>query len=111
MNSVKECIRDTDKNLETLSRDVLENAKTPPDLYIACGYNDSLVYDNRRLSAYLSSINYTHVYEEGAGTHEWPFWSAFLRRGLGRLPLDVAPKPLSPYWVEAGEDSPNPVIP
>ena len=106
-----EKIRDTDANINTLAKRVYDSGVNMPGLYIACGYNDSLVYDNRELSAYLNKIGYKHVYEEGAGTHDWAFWNDFLRRALTFLPVDYADKPRSPYWVDASGDSPNPVQP
>lgn len=104
-------IRKSDKNLELLAKRVLDQGKDVPDLYMACGYNDSLVYNNRKLSAYLSGIGYQHVYEEGAGTHDWAFWNVFLKRGIDRLGL--APTDISrpQFWIDAQSDSPNPVTP
>ena len=102
-------VRESDFNLEVLAKRVFDGGVNIPELYIACGYNDNLVFDNRRLSAYLSAIGYKHVYEEGAGTHEWAFWDAFLKRAVARLPVDHIERPVSPYWIDAREDSPNPV--
>ena len=106
-------LKESDKNLEVLAKQVLDRGGALPDLYIACGYNDVLVHSNRRFSQYLSSIGYPHVYEEGAGTHEWAFWNAFLPRGVDRLGLAPAhtPKTETMYWVDAQSDSPNPVTP
>jgi hypothetical protein len=51
------------------------------------------------------------VYEEGAGTHEWKFWNDFLKRALERLELVPPREPMvMPFWVDAQEDSPNPII-
>ena len=105
-------LMETDKNLEVLAKQVFDKGKDLPDLYIACGYNDMLVYGNRKLSAYLNTIGFKHVYEEGAGTHEWAFWNTFLKRGLARLDLVPKAEPMQPpFWVDAEKDSPNPVTP
>ena len=103
-------VMETDKNLELLAKQVLDKGGSLPDLYIACGYNDMLVYGNRNLSNHLNEIGYNHVYEEGAGTHDFVFWDAFLKRGLARL--ELAPKAeamVPPFWVDASKDSPNPI--
>ncbi|MCL1835727.1 MAG: alpha/beta hydrolase-fold protein [Oscillospiraceae bacterium] len=105
-------LENTDKNLRVLAKRVLEKGKDFPNLYFTCGYNDMLVYGNRALSAYMNEIGFKHIYEEGAGTHEWRYWDAFLRRGLkmlGLLPDIELMKP--PFWVDAEKDSPNPVTP
>ena len=103
---------ESDKNLEVLAKSVIESGCDLPDLYIACGYNDMLVYGNRMLSAYLKDIGFNHVYEESAGTHEWAFWNTFLKRALARLDLVPKMEPITPpFWVDAEKDSPNPVVP
>lgn len=90
----------SDKNLCLSAEKLLETGRPLPDLYLACGYNDRLAPDNRAFSAYLSSIGYAHCYEEGPGTHEWPFWSAYLRRGVTRV-FPEGPKILpNPFWVD-----------
>ena len=104
-------VMDSDKNLAVLAKQVLDRGNNTPNLYIACGYNDMLVYGNRKLSSKLNEMGYKHVYEEGAGTHDWTFWNNFLKRGLDYLNLvpdrvEIVP----PFWVDAASDSPNPVI-
>ncbi|MCL2126326.1 MAG: alpha/beta hydrolase-fold protein [Oscillospiraceae bacterium] len=104
-------VMESDKNLELLAQQVLESGGPIPDLYIACGYNDMLVYGNRKLSNHLKSIGFDHVYEEGAGTHDMKFWNTFIKRGLDRLNLvDNSNVMVPPFWVDASSDSPNPVV-
>ncbi|MCL2402058.1 MAG: esterase family protein [Oscillospiraceae bacterium] len=105
-------LMESDKNLEVLAKQVLDKGKNLPDLYIACGWNDNLCYGNRKFSKYLNDIGFKHIYEEGAGTHEWPFWNNFLKRGLARLELAPKMPPMTPpFWTDAESDSPNPVTP
>jgi S-formylglutathione hydrolase FrmB len=73
---------ETDFNLEHLAARILREGCVLPDLYIACGYNDTLVPENRTFSRHLESIGFPHVYEEGPGTHEWLFWNPYIKRGL-----------------------------
>lgn len=95
------CLMDSINNPEVLAKKVLDTGVNIPDLYFACGFNDMLVYDNRKFRDYLDSINFPYVYEEGPGTHEWAFWNTFLKKGLDRLfpmpKLDMKP----PFWVDA----------
>ena len=92
-------VYDTDRNIALHAKQVLDAGKPVTNLYIACGYNDSLVPENRKLHEQLRSIGFPHVYEEGAGSHEWPFWNVFLRRGLVHAlgEPEIAPHP---FWVE-----------
>lgn len=75
-------IDESDANLKKLAREVLASGGPVPDLYFACGWNDALSNGNRDLHRYLDSLGFPHVYEEGPGSHEWPFWRRFLARGL-----------------------------
>jgi len=102
-------IKNSDKNLEVLAKQVLDSGENVPAIYLACGYNDALVYGNRKFSDYLTGIGYKHYYEEGAGTHDFAFWSEFLQRGIDCLGLGEKVAAVSPYWVDAKNDSPNPV--
>lgn len=78
-------------------------AGLPLDVYIACGWNDFLVFPNREYSAHLDAIGLAHTYDEGPGTHDFVFWEEYLKRGLTRIiPLPVmAEKP--PFWIEKPE--------
>lgn len=93
-------IMETDRNLELFAKNLLESGRTLPDLYVACGYNDMLVSENRQFCRYLKAIGFPYFYEEGPGTHEWPFWSSFLRRGLNHAIHERLMVPPNPFWVE-----------
>ena len=84
----------------SIAKNLLESGKELPDLYFACGYNDSLSNANRDLHRYLDSIGFAHVYEEGPGTHEWPFWRKFLARGLERVLGKPAGGFLNPFFID-----------
>jgi len=104
-------VLESDKNIEVLAKQVLDSGAALPKLYMACGYNDMLAHSNRKLSKKLGEMGFAHTYEEGAGTHEWPFWSDFLKRGLDSLgfapKMEVTPRSL--FWADAKDSSPNPV--
>ena len=75
-------VYESDRNIALLAKQVLDSGRPVTDLYMACGFNDSLVPENRGLHEHLREMCFPHVYEEGPGTHEWPFWNDFIRRGL-----------------------------
>ncbi len=94
----------SDCNLFHLAERVHREGRDCADLYLACGYNDLLVHDNRRLHRFLTEKEIPHFYEEGPGTHEWSFWREYLRRGLSR---QLEAKDYSgrnhPFWIERDE--------
>ena len=45
-----------------------------PALILQCGSEDFLLKDNRNFSASLKELGYDHIYKEGSGDHEWPYW-------------------------------------
>ena len=92
-------VSETDRDIAVHAKQVLDSDKPVTNLYIACGYNDSLVPENRELHEHLRKIGFPHVYEEGPGTHDWPFWIDFLRRGLVHALGEPIMQP-HPFWVE-----------
>jgi len=92
-------VYETDRNIALHAKQVLDANRPVTNLYIACGYNDALVPENRELHEQLNDIGFPHFYEEGPGTHEWLFWNEFLRRGLVRV-LGEPDLPPHPFWVE-----------
>jgi S-formylglutathione hydrolase FrmB len=99
-------LADSDKNLNNLAAKIKAEAKTPLDIYFACGWNDMLLFDNRDFHKYLEGIGFAHTYEEGPGTHEWAFWNTFLRRGLERIltPIEEYDEFLKAFWIDKPED-------
>ena len=79
---------------------LVASGKKAPNLYIACGYNDALKFDNRKLCTALDDIGIKFFYEEGPGTHDWDFWNIYIRRGI-EFVLGTEPKLVShPLWVD-----------
>lgn len=65
----------TDKNPEVQARALVESGGRKPDIFQCCGSEDFLIDANRAFDAYLSSIGYDHVYQEGSGVHDMVYWS------------------------------------
>ena len=93
-------VMETDRNLELAAGRLLDSGRVLPDLYFACGYNDILVPGSRAYSAYLTSIGFPHIHEEGPGTHDWSFWNEYLRRGLDRIFPDRPALPPNRFWTD-----------
>ena len=91
---------ESDMDLHWLVNSINEQGGTFPDIYIACGYNDMLVYESRRLDGHLNALGIAHTYEEGYGTHDYEFFNAYLRHALDRLPLDHPAAQSNPFWVD-----------
>jgi len=71
-----------------------------PSIYIACGSNDALVFENRRLHAFLTELGISHEYVEKPGTHDELFFTPHLMEGFDRIDLDRLPKMPNPLWVD-----------
>lgn len=59
-----------------------EDGSPLPALYIACGTEDFLLGDNRRMQAHLQSLGYDFTYCESKGTHSWGFWDKEIQNVL-----------------------------
>jgi S-formylglutathione hydrolase FrmB len=90
----------SDLDLHWLVNKMHREGRPFPDIYIACGYNDMLIYESRRLSGHLNSLGVLHTYEEGYGTHDAAFFNTYLRHALDRLNLDRPQRLPDPFWVE-----------
>jgi S-formylglutathione hydrolase FrmB len=91
---------ESDADLHWLVNSLHQEGRRFPDIYIACGYNDMLVYESRRLSGHLESLGIQHTYEEGYGTHDMAFFNAYLRHALDRLNLERPQQLPNPYWID-----------
>ncbi|MCR4632696.1 MAG: esterase family protein [Erysipelotrichaceae bacterium] len=62
-----------DVSLKALANGLVEKEERPR-LILQCGTEDFLLEDNRRFSKELKEMGYDHLYKEGPGDHEWPYW-------------------------------------
>ena len=72
----------SDKNPEVQYRHLREAGVDIPQIYLACGTEDSLIDANRSFRDFLEKQGADHIYEEGPGAHNWTFWKEYLDRGL-----------------------------
>ena len=57
------------------------NAKstgTLPDVFMACGTEDFVIENNRRMRDGLEKLGIPFQYHEGPGIHDWKFWGEWL---------------------------------
>jgi enterochelin esterase family protein len=54
-------------------------------LWFACGKDDRLVENSRRLSAALKAKGIPHVFKETEGSHAWPVWRRYLGEFMPQL--------------------------
>ena len=57
------------------------NAKstgTLPDVFMACGTEDFVIENNRRMRDGLEKLDIPFQYHEGPGIHDWKFWGEWL---------------------------------
>jgi len=84
-----------------LSEKMKREGASCPNIYLACGSNDNLVFESRRLHEHLTSLGITHVYEEGPGTHDDLFFDPHMAAGFAQIKnLDRPPEMPNPFWVD-----------
>ncbi len=64
---------------------LLEKCDPKPEIYQACGLQDGLLQQNRKLAKALRSNGFNTVYEEDEGAHTWTYWDSHIKRGLDWL--------------------------
>lgn len=69
---------ETEYNPEVLIKKVLISGKEIPQLFLACGTEDSLLEANRKLDGLLKRNEIPHIYRESPGQHDWKFWNHWL---------------------------------
>lgn len=56
-----------------------------PEIYFACGEQDFMISQNRKLHCYMEENNIPHVYYEGEGVHDWTYWNPHLAQAMDWL--------------------------
>lgn len=67
-----------------------------PQLYLAVGWGDSLLYENREFVALLSELKMPYRYAEVPGVHEWKVWDEQIQRVLALEAPVIGSQPTSP---------------
>lgn len=77
-----EALKGSDKDVEALVKKIKQEGGAMPRLYLACGTEDSLIENNRKLRDFLVSEDIKHIYEEGPGVHDWKFWDEYIKKAV-----------------------------
>lgn len=75
------CVPQTDKNPLVCAKKAVEKGDAPK-VMMACGTEDFLLENNRRIQAQLERMGIELKYYEGAGAHEWRFWDRWIEKGM-----------------------------
>lgn len=78
----------TDKNPKVLVKQMLEEKKEFPAIYMACGEDDFLLQQNIDFVEFLKENKVPVEFVTGPGSHEWDFWDTYICKGLEWLPLE-----------------------
>lgn len=78
----------SDKNPEWLVKKLSEEQVELPEVYLACGTEDSLLGVNRKMHETMTESGMKVTYEEGPGGHEWDFWNRHIKKFIDWLPLE-----------------------
>lgn len=65
--------------------ELLRQGRAIPQIYSACGEQDFIISQNRKLHRFLEEMNVPHEYCEGAGAHDWGYWNHHLAAALDWL--------------------------
>ena len=72
----------SDKDVETLTKRIIETGDALPRIYLACGTEDFLLENNRRYRDFLIAEQLEHTYLESPGAHDWKFWDEYIEKVL-----------------------------
>ena len=78
----------SDKDPKYLVKQLKEEGKPLPRIYMACGEADSLLGSNQAMAAFLEEQGADVTFEVGPGSHEWDFWDAYIKKAIDWLPTE-----------------------
>ena len=81
-------VAESENSPKYLVRRIKEENAEFPEVYIACGEQDSLRDVNLDMYHFLKENGVNAVYESGAGAHEWDFWDTYIKRAMEWLPTE-----------------------
>lgn len=78
----------SDVNPKVLVDRLVKEKVEIPDIFMACGLDDSLLPANEDFADYLKKKGVKVHFETAPGAHEWDFWDTYIKKGLDWLPLE-----------------------
>ncbi len=80
-------VRGSKDDLFFLASELKKSGRPVPNLYMCCGLQDGLYWQNVRLRNHLNSLDMRVTFEEEAGDHRWEYWDMKIQNVLKWLPL------------------------
>ena len=84
LRSVAE-LKGTKHDIFALAKQLIEEGKPFPKLYMWCGEQDTLIEHNDRFHALLNDLSVEHVYETSEGDHSWRWWDLHIQDAMRYL--------------------------
>ena len=72
-----ETVEESNNNPEVLIKQIKENDRAVPQIFMCCGTEDFLIENNREFHRYLDRVGVQHSYFESSGTHDMKFWNEY----------------------------------
>lgn len=79
---------ESDKNPKFLVKQMKEQGKQFPKIFMACGERDSLLKVNKDMVEFLTKNDIEVTFKVGPGSHDWDFWDNFIKEGINWLPAE-----------------------
>lgn len=80
-------VKNSDRDIKWLAKKLRSEKADLPNIYLACGTEDSLLERSRDLRDWLKGYGFDVTYREAAGGHEWDFWNSQIKQVVDWLPL------------------------
>lgn len=75
-------VENTENNPEYLIKQLKEQNKEIPPIFMACGSEDFLLRENHEFRDFLEKEQINFVYHESPGIHDWKFWNEYLEPAI-----------------------------
>lgn len=72
----------SDMDIKFLAKQIAAEGKQFPNIYMACGVDDSLLAENDSVAALLEELGANVIYKTGPGGHEWDFWDTYIKDAI-----------------------------
>ncbi len=82
-------LQESDRNPKYLVEELLREGARIPEIYMACGLQDSFLANNNDMAEFLRQKGIPITYETAPGAHEWTFWDRFIEKALDWLPTEA----------------------
>lgn len=80
-------MKGSDNDILALAERLKDSGKPMPKLYMWCGTEDFLYWQNTNARKCLTELGYELTYEESPGDHQWKYWDEKIQTVLKWLPI------------------------